>query len=33
MFKQPSFAELEYQAKKQLTRREIFLNEMDAVMP
>jgi len=33
MSKQPGFAELEYQSKKRLTRREIFLNEMEAVMP
>ncbi|MDQ6958569.1 MAG: transposase [Mariprofundaceae bacterium] len=31
--KQWSFAELEYQSKKRLTRREIFLNEMEASMP
>jgi len=33
MSKQSSFAELEYQSKKRLTRRELFLNEMEAVMP
>ncbi|MDX8391580.1 MAG: IS5/IS1182 family transposase, partial [Mariprofundaceae bacterium] len=33
MVKQPSFAELEYQSKKRLTRRELFLNEMEGVMP
>jgi len=29
MGKQSSFAELEYQSKKRLTRRELFLNEME----
>ncbi|MDQ6973070.1 MAG: hypothetical protein Q9M30_10510 [Mariprofundaceae bacterium] len=33
MVKQSSFAELEYQSKKRLTRRELFLNEMEAAMP
>jgi len=30
---QGSFSELEYESKKRKTRRELFLEEMDAVMP
>lgn len=33
MPRQASFADLEYATKKRLTRREVFLNEMDAVVP
>jgi len=33
MCNQRSFSELEYIAKKRLTRREKFLNEMDAIIP
>ncbi len=33
MSTQRSFSELEYMAKKRLTRREKFLNEMDAIIP
>ena len=30
---QRSFSELEYTSKKRKTRRELFLNEMEAVVP
>ena len=33
MSRQASFADLDYANKKRLTRREVFLNEMDAVIP
>lgn len=33
MPRQASFADLEYARKKRLTRREVFLNEMEAVVP
>lgn len=33
MSRQSSFADLEYANKKRLTRREVFLNEMEAVVP
>ncbi len=33
MNRQASFADLEYASKKRLTRREVFLNEMEAVVP
>jgi IS5 family transposase len=33
MPRQASFAVLEYATKTRLTRREVFLNEMDAVVP
>jgi len=33
MSNQRSFSELEYMGKKRLTRREKFLNEMDAIIP
>ena len=33
MNRQASFSDLEYAAKKRLTRRELFLNEMEAVVP
>lgn len=33
MSRQASFADLEYASKKRLTRREVFLNEMEAVVP
>lgn len=33
MPRQASFADLEYASKKRLTRREIFLNEMEAMVP
>lgn len=33
MNRQTSFADLEYASKKRLTRREVFLNEMEAVVP
>jgi IS5 family transposase len=33
MLRQASFADLEYATKKRLTRREVFLNEMEAVVP
>jgi IS5 family transposase len=33
MSKQPSFTDLEHSTKKKQTRREIFLAEMDKVMP
>jgi Transposase and inactivated derivatives, IS5 family len=33
MSRQASFADLEYASKKRQTRREVFLNEMEAVMP
>lgn len=33
MPRQASFADLEYASKKRQTRREVFLNEMEAVVP
>ena len=30
---QPTFADLEYESKKRKTRREIFLERMDALIP
>ena len=30
---QPTFAELEYESKKRKTRREIFLERMDGLIP
>ncbi len=30
---QPTFADLEYERKKRKTRREIFLERMDALIP
>ena len=30
---QPTFADLEYESKKRKTRREIFLERMDALVP
>ncbi len=30
---QPTFADLEYQGKKRKTRRELFLERMDALIP
>ena len=30
---QPTFSDLEYQSKKRKTRREIFLERMDALIP
>ena len=33
MPRQASFADLEYASKKRQTRRELFLNEMEAVVP
>ena len=30
---QPSFADLEYRSKKRKTRRELFLERMDALIP
>ncbi len=33
MPRQASFADLEYASKKRQTRRELFLNEMEAVFP
>lgn len=33
MTRQASFADLEYESKKRLTRREVFLNEMESVVP
>ena len=30
---QPTFAELEYQGKKRKTRRELFLERMDGLIP
>lgn len=31
--KQKGFSELEYEAKKKRTRKEIFLSEMDEIVP
>ena len=33
MTRQTSFADLEYTHKKRLTRREVFLNEMEQTVP
>ena len=33
MREQPTFADLEYQDKKRKTRREIFLERMDSLIP
>ena len=33
MIEQPTFADLEYQDKKRKTRREIFLERMDSLIP
>ena len=33
MMDQPTFADLEYQGKKRRTRRELFLERMDALIP
>ena len=30
---QPTFADLEYQAKRRKTRRELFLERMDGLIP
>ena len=30
---QPTFADLEYQGKKRKTRREVFLERMDGLIP
>ncbi len=33
MMEQPTFADLEYNSKKRKTRREIFLERMDSLVP
>ena len=33
MTEQPTFADLEYQHKKRLTRREVFLKRIDSLIP
>lgn len=33
MMDQPTFADLEYQGKKRKTRREVFLERMDGLIP
>ena len=33
MMEQPTFADVEYESKKRRTRREVFLERMDGLIP